>query len=100
MNALRSSIFLLFVCAALVTATGHAAKEDPVASLEKQLKIEFSTLGQGMAEAIRGMGRRAVPKSETEYVVRSEQVGTGYKVKWITKKSEPYAPFPEYMLCL
>ena len=97
MNALRSSVFLLLVCSAFVATIGHAEEEDPTVYLQKELRIELSTFGQGMAEAIRGMGKRAVPGEETEYVVRSEQVGTGYKVKWITKKSEPDAPFPEYM---
>jgi len=97
MKALRSTTFLLFVCSALVGTIGHASEEDPAVYLQKELRIELSTFGQGIAEAIRGMGKRAVPGKETEYVVHSEQVGTGYRIKWITKKSVPDAPFPEYM---
>lgn len=99
MNALRSSSSarILFICCCLVAAIGHAAEEGTTFNLQKELRIELSTFGHGMAEAIRGLGRRAPPIEESEYVVRSEQIGPGYKVKWITKKSEPDAPFPEYM---
>lgn len=61
------------------------------------MRIEFSTFGRGMAEALRSVGKRAEPKKTTEHVIQSEQAGAYYRIKWITKKSAPDAPFPKYM---
>ena len=97
MNTLHANAFLLFVCSALVATSSHAAEEDPALLLQNQLRTDLSTFGHGMAEAIRGIGKRAVPTKADQYVVWSEQTGTNYKIKWITKKSEPDMPFPEYM---
>lgn len=50
-----------------------------------------------MAEAIRGMGKRAEPRETTEHLIHSEQASANYRIKWVTKRSAPDAPFPEYM---
>jgi hypothetical protein len=97
MNPLRFSVLIVQSCWALSATISSAAEEDPTAYVQKELRIEFSTFGRGVAEAIRGMGKRAKLGEATEYVVRSEQVGSGYTIKWITKKGEPDTPFPEYM---
>jgi hypothetical protein len=76
---------------------GYAAETDPAVELQKAFRIEFSIYDHGMAEALRGFGNRPVLMEETEHIMCTEQIASAYKIKWITKKSEPHAPFPKYM---
>jgi hypothetical protein len=96
MNTLRSTLLTLLVVFTSTAAIGHAAEEDPTEYLQKELKIELANFGKGMAEAFRLLGNAPKLGEATEYISRSEQVGVGYKVGWITKKTEPIL-FPEYL---
>jgi len=97
MNGLRIAhlVVLIFCCS--VATTTHAVDEAPTEYLRKDLKIELSTFGKGMAEAFRLYGSAAKKGKATEYVVHSEQTGSDYKTGWITKKTEPIFSSPEYM---
>lgn len=97
MNQLRHKLLMALVVMALFQPLSHAAAGDLAASVQAELRSEFSVFGQGMAEAFRVSGKRAVPRQATEHVVISDQVGPGYKIKWVTKKSASEPPFPEYM---
>jgi hypothetical protein len=97
MNQLGRKLLMALFVMALYQPLSHAAADDPAASVQTELRIEFSVFGQGMAEAFRGLGKHAVPRQVTEHLVISEQVGPGYRIRWVAKKSASEPSFPEYM---